>query len=326
MATAGAVKVPGGSKQRLVVSRALVRFGWAVVGYNVLVILWGALVRATGSGAGCGNHWPLCNGQVIPLSPRIDTIIEFTHRCMTGGSTFLVVGLLVWTFRGTVKGHAARALAVASMLLLLNEAFLGALLVKLGYVTGNQSMGRVVVLSIHLSNTLLLLAALTLTARLLTTGQRWAEVRGSGTKKIWALLGLGATLVVGVSGSLAALGDTLFPASSLRAAFAQDFAADSPWLLRLRSVHPVSALIAAAFVLWLVGQARRAGEGKLAAIVVALLAFQFALGLADVLLLAPVWMQILHLLGADLYWVALVTLATAVAWPQQISNTFHAAD
>jgi heme a synthase len=325
MATAGAVKVPGGSTTRPEVSRALVRFGWAVVGYNVLVILWGALVRATGSGAGCGNHWPLCNGEVIPLSPRIDTIIEFTHRCMTGGSTFLVIGLLIWTFRGTVKGLAARAFAVASMLLLLNEAFLGALLVKLGYVTGNQSMGRVVVLSIHLSNTLLLLAALTLTARLLTTGQRWAELRGSKTKKTWALLGLGATLVVGVSGSLAALGDTLFPASSLRAAFAQDFAADSPWLLRLRGVHPVSAIVAAAFVLWLIGQARRAGEGKLAAIVVGLLAFQFALGLADVLLLAPVWMQILHLLGADLYWVALVALAAAVSWPQQISNTLNIA-
>jgi heme a synthase len=325
MATAGAVKVPGGSTTTHNVSRALVRFGWAVVGYNVLVILWGALVRATGSGAGCGNHWPLCNGEVIPLSPRVDTIIEFTHRCMTGGSTFLVVGLLVWTFRGTVKGHAARAFAVASMLLLLNEAFLGALLVKLGYVTGNQSMGRVVVLSIHLSNTLLLLAALTLTARLLTTGQRWAELTERKTRKTWALLGLGATLVVGVSGSLAALGDTLFPASSLRAAFAQDFAANSPWLLRLRGVHPFSAVVAAAFVLWLIGQARRAGEGKLAAIVVALLAFQFALGLADVLLLAPVWMQILHLLGADLYWVALVALAAAVAWPQQISNTLHTA-
>jgi cytochrome c oxidase assembly protein subunit 15 len=244
---------------------------------------------------------------------------------MTGGSTFLVVGLLVWTFRGTVKGHAARAFAVASMLLLLNEAFLGALLVKLGYVTGNQSVGRVVVLSIHLSNTLLLLAALTLTARLLTTGQRWAELRVRKTKKVRALLGLGATLVVGVSGSLAALGDTLFPASSLRAAFAQDFAADSPWLLRLRGVHPVSAIVAAAFVLWLIGQARRAGEGKLAAIAVALLAFQFALGLADVLLLAPVWMQILHLLGADLYWVALVGLAAAVSWPQQISNTLNIA-
>src|ERR1700736_6168191 len=118
MATAAPVTVRGAS-------HVLVRFACGVVGYNVLVILWGALVRATGSGAGCGNHWPLCNGQVIPLSPRIDTIIEFTHRCMTGGSTFLVLGLLVWTFRRTVKRQAARVLAVASMVLLLNEAFLG---------------------------------------------------------------------------------------------------------------------------------------------------------------------------------------------------------
>jgi len=305
---------------RLDVSRALVRFAWFVVGYNVLVILWGALVRATGSGAGCGNHWPLCNGQVIPLSPRVDTIIEFTHRCMTGGSTFLVIGLLIWTFRGTVKGQAARMGAVVSMLLLLNEAFLGALLVKLGYVTGNQSMGRVVVLSIHLSNTLLLLAALTMTARLLGTGQIGRELSSHGAKKLWALLGLAATLVVGVSGSLAALGDTLFPASSLRAAFAQDFAAGSPWLLRLRGVHPASAVVAAIFVFWLMAQAKRASLGRLAGLVLGLLGFQFALGLADVLLLAPVWMQILHLLGADLYWVSLVMLAAAVVWPNYTSE------
>jgi heme a synthase len=309
MATAAAVTVRK-------TSQALARFAWAVVGYNVLVILWGALVRATGSGAGCGNHWPLCNGQVIPLSPRVDTVIEFTHRCMTGGSIFVVIGLLVWTFRGTMKGQAARVFAVASTVLLVNEAFLGALLVKLGYVTGNQSMGRVVVLSIHLSNTLLLLAALTLTARLLETGQMWGELGVGGAKKLWAFLGLAATLVVGVSGSLAALGDTLFPASSLRGAFAQDFAAGSPWLLRLRGVHPVSAVVAAVFVLWLVGQAKRARSGRLAGIVVALLGFQFVLGLADVLLLAPVWMQILHLLGANLYWVALVTLAAVVVWPK----------
>jgi cytochrome c oxidase assembly protein subunit 15 len=297
-------------------SRALVRFAWGVVGYNVLVILWGALVRATGSGAGCGNHWPLCNGQVVPLSPRVDTIIEFTHRCMTGGSTFLVLGQLLWTFRGTVRGQAARTLAVTSMVLLLNEAFLGALLVKLGYVTGNQSMGRVIVLSIHLSNTLLLLAALTLTARLLETGQLWRKLGVGGVTKVWALLGLAATLVVGVSGSLAALGDTLFPASSLRGAFAQEFAASSPWLLRLRGVHPISAVIAGIFVLWLVGQARRAVVGRLTSVVLALLGVQFALGLADVLLLAPVWMQIVHLLGADLYWIALVALAANVIWPK----------
>ena len=296
-------------------SRAAQRFAWAVVAYNILVILWGALVRATGSGAGCGNHWPLCNGQVIPLSPTAHTIIEFTHRCMTGGATFAVLGLLLWTFRATPPRAAARLFAVLSAVLLLNEALLGALLVKLGYVTGNQSVGRMVLLSIHLSNTLLLLAALTLTARAL--GNNQSRIGLFRTKNLgWAVAGLGATLVVGVSGSLAALGDTLFPSTSLGAAFAQDFAAAAPWLLRLRSVHPVSAVLAAAFIFWLVARAQRAEAGRLAGLILGLLVAQFILGVADVLLLAPVWMQIVHLLGADLYWVTLVALAAAVIWPR----------
>ncbi len=300
--------------------RGVERFAWGAVGYNVLVILWGALVRATGSGAGCGNHWPLCNGQVIPLSPTLHTIIEFTHRCMTGGSAFLVIGLLVWSFRATVKGQAARRLAIVSTVLLVNEALLGALLVKLGYVTNNQSLGRVVMLSVHLSNTLLLLAALTLTARFLGTGQPWAGLARAKNLD-WAVLGLMATLVVGVSGSLAALGDTLFPSMSLHAAFAQDFATTSPWLLRLRGVHPASALIAAVFVGWLIVRARRRGASTLGNVVFVLLTFQFVLGIADVLLLAPAWMQILHLLGADLYWIALLLLAAGVIWPMdQISD------
>src|ERR1700750_3484173 len=101
MGTAAAIRVKRASK-------VLVRFAWGVVGYNVLVILWGALVRATGSGAGCGNHWPLCNGQVIPLSPRVDTIIEFTHRLMTGGSAFIVLGILIWVFRALGEGQDRR--------------------------------------------------------------------------------------------------------------------------------------------------------------------------------------------------------------------------
>lgn len=298
----------------------LVRYAWAVVAYNILVILWGALVRATGSGAGCGNHWPLCNGQVVPLAPRIDTIIEFTHRCMTGGATFAVVGLLVWTFRSTVKGAAARTMAVISTVLLVNEAILGALLVKLGYVTGNQSVGRVVMLSIHLSNTLLLLGALTLTAVVLRTGQSTRELRLRGTKAVWTIAGLAATIVVGVSGSLAALGDTLFPASSLRAAFEQDISSSSPLLLRLRGIHPLSAVIAAAFVIWIVREAKRTGTHRLATAVLALLGAQFLLGLVDVVLLAPTWMQILHLLGADLYWTALVALAAKTVWPSSLRN------
>jgi cytochrome c oxidase assembly protein subunit 15 len=300
-------------------NRLLLRFAWFAVFYNVLVILWGALVRASGSGAGCGNHWPLCNGQVIPVSPGFHTIIEFTHRQMTVGSTLVVIALLVWTFRSTVKGHAARGFAIGSMVLLLNEALLGALLVKLGYVTGNQSAGRMVLLSIHLSNTLLLVAALTLTARFLSVSERWTGLhRAPGFG--WAVAGLAATIGVGVSGSMAALGDTLFPAASLRAAYAQDFAAGSPWLLRLRLVHPVSALIAALFVLWLVSRSRLIDDheiprARLAGLVLGLLVLQFALGIADVLLLAPAWMQLLHLLGANLYWVALLLLAAETIWP-----------
>ena len=296
------------------ISHALVRFAWFAVAYNILVILWGGLVRATGSGAGCGNHWPLCNGQVVPLSPRVDTVIEFTHRCMTGGAAFVVVGLLVWTFRSTIKGQAARAAAVAATVLLVNEAILGAVLVKLGYVTGNQSMGRVVVLSIHLSNTLLLLAALTLTAVLLKTGQLTRDLRLRGATAAWTLIGLIATITVGVSGSLAALGDTLFPSSSLRMAIEQDLAAGSPLLLRLRGLHPASALVAGAFVVWLLTRARRRGSDRLTTVVLTLLGVQFVLGVLDVVLLAPVWMQIVHLLGADLYWVALVALSAVLLW------------
>jgi cytochrome c oxidase assembly protein subunit 15 len=130
------------------------------------------------------------------------------------------------------------------------------------------------------------------------------------------LVGLAATLAVGVSGSLAALGDTLYPAATLRAAFAADFSQQSSWLLRLRFIHPLSALIAGLFICWLVVRTvfRRSGPGNrgLGLAVVLLLLLQIGLGLADVLLLAPVWMQIAHLLGADLLWIALVVLTARV--------------
>lgn len=313
--------------------RPLSRFAWFVAFYNVVVIVWGALVRASGSGAGCGNHWPLCNGQVIPVSPGFHTIIEFTHRMMVGGSTFLVLALLVWTFRSTIKGQAARALAVASTLLLLNEAFLGAMLVKLGYVTDDQSSGRMILLAIHLGNTLLMMAALTLTAHFLSTGQSWSDLRPNRSL-VGVIEGLVTTLIVGITGSIAALGDTLFPTTSLHASIAQDFASNSPTLLHLRIVHPAAAIITALFTLWLVSRARRVSSGqsctggcscraaannkpgtRLGHIVLLLLGLQFVLGIADVLLLAPAWMQLLHLLGADLFWIALVLLAAETLWP-----------
>ena len=157
-------------------SPALRRFAWGVLIYFIAVILWGGLVRATGSGAGCGDHWPLCNGTVMQHSARIDTMIEFTHRITSGLSFFLVVALLAWTLAGTARGHLARGAAVAAVAFTVIEAALGAFLVKLGLTAQSHSPLRAPYLALHLTNTLLLLAALTLTAHLL--GRRAGYLRG----------------------------------------------------------------------------------------------------------------------------------------------------
>jgi cytochrome c oxidase assembly protein subunit 15 len=291
----------------------LQRFAWGVLAYFIAVILWGGLVRATGSGAGCGNHWPLCNGTVMQHSPRVDTMIEFTHRITSGISFFSVVALLVWTFAATVRGHLARAAAVAAVAFTVIEAALGAFLVKLGLTAQSRSPLRAPYLALHLTNTLLLLAALTLTAHFL--GRHAGYLRGK-IRIAAPFVGIASVvvvLVVGVTGSLAALGDTLFPPSSLGAAFAQDFSAASEWLVRWRWTHPTVAFLASVFLIWLLVRAaqRRSHwvNRGLSALVLILLAVQYILGILDVAFLAPVWLQILHLLGADVLWSAIVVLA-----------------
>jgi cytochrome c oxidase assembly protein subunit 15 len=246
-------------------SPALRRFAWGVLAYFIAVILWGTLVRATGAGAGCGNHWPLCNGTVMQHSASVDTMIEFIHRLTSGLSFFAVVGLLAWTFAGTVRGHLARAAAVASVAFTLIEATLGALLVKLGLTAQSQSPLRPAYLALHLTNTLLLLAALTLTAHLLS--RRKGYLRGSirVVAPFAAVAGVIAVLIVGVTGSLAALGDTLFPATSLGLALAQDFSVTSGWLVRWRWMHPTVAFLASILLIWLLVRAARRRTGTIAA-------------------------------------------------------------
>jgi cytochrome c oxidase assembly protein subunit 15 len=293
-------------------SPALRRFAWGVLAYFIAVILWGTLVRATGSGAGCGNHWPLCNGTVMQHSASVETLIEFTHRLTSGLSLFSVLGLLVWTYKGTVRGHLARAAAVASVGFTVVEAILGALLVKLGLTAQSQSPLRPAYLALHLTNTLLLLAALTLAAHLLS--RRKGYLRGSirVVAPFGAIAAVVVVMIVGVTGSLAALGDTLFPASSLGQAFAQDFSATSGWLVRWRWTHPTVAFLSSIFLIWiLVRAAQRSAHWDnrgLSALVLVLLAVQYVLGVMDVFMLAPLWLQVAHLLGADVLWVALVVL------------------
>jgi cytochrome c oxidase assembly protein subunit 15 len=222
------------------------------------------------------------------------------------------VGLLAWTFAGTIRGHLARAAAVASVVFTLIEALLGALLVKLGYTAQSQSPLRPAFLALHLANTLLLVAALTLTAHLLSRKRGYLRGSVRFTAPFGALATVLVVMLVGVTGSLAALGDTLFPASSLGLALAQDFSSASGWLVRWRWVHPGIAFAASFFLIWLLVRAAQrkthSDNRSLSALILLLLAAVYALGLLDVLLLAPVWVQVAHLLAADSLWAALVVL------------------
>jgi cytochrome c oxidase assembly protein subunit 15 len=302
-------------------SNALPRFAALTLGFMVFVVLEGAVVRATGSGAGCGNHWPLCNGEVIPVHPRVATMIEFLHRQLTTVCTLLVVGLIVSVFRARPRGDRVRRAAVWTGILLVTEGALGAILVKGGYVEANASNMRVLMQCIHFTNTMLLLAALTLAWWWLRPRpevlSRNTPIHTFVRLRSASWVAVLCTIVIGATGSVAALADTLFPSPSLATGFAQDFSATAPLLIRMRWMHPAAALIGLACAIWLSMALRSTAARWL----VGLIAVQLLLGVTDVLLLAPTWMQVLHLLGADLYWIALIATASSVLTSARVPVT-----
>jgi cytochrome c oxidase assembly protein subunit 15 len=277
-------------------------FAWTVLVWNLLVVLWGAYVRASGSGAGCGNHWPLCNGEIVPRAPQLATVIEFTHRGMSGVALVLIGALYLWAIRRFPSGHLVRTSAALSSLFIITEALLGAGLVLFKYVDHNESVGRALYLSAHLVNTQLLLAALAMTVFFAAPGI-------TGLHRPWSaglLAALAVTLVVSVSGAVAALGDSLYPASSLAGGIRQELSATASVLLRLRLLHPVLAILSGIYVAF--ASVRFTQHKRIASAVVTLITLQLCAGAMNVALLAPVWMQILHLLLADLLWITLVIL------------------
>jgi len=287
------------------------KYSWGVLFFNVLVILWGALVRATGSGAGCGSHWPLCNGEVVPRAPQVETVIEFVHRTTSGLAFLLVLGLLVWALRAYPKGHQVRRAASLSFLFIVTEALVGAGLVLFKWVAQDASTGRAVTIVIHLNNTFLLLASLAMTAWF---ASGFSERQGTGVSKRLPLLiiGLLGTLVLGASGALTALGDTLFSSSSLAEGFQRDFSPTAHFLIRLRVFHPTIAMIVGTYLIILAGAIRIQAHQPVTQRVTRLLTIgvllQLGAGMLNLLLLAPVWMQIVHLFLADFVWVALTLL------------------
>jgi cytochrome c oxidase assembly protein subunit 15 len=302
------------------------RFAWATLCFNVAVVLWGAFVRATGSGAGCGNKWPDCGGTVLGTSAKTQTIIEFTHRITSGVALLTVVVLLLWCWRVTAKGNWARYSAVLATAFLANEALLGAALVLLGHVARDQSAGRILLLCLHFGNTLLLLAALALTAGWLQSGRGTFTLIQKRTEVSAVVVGLLAVLAIGMTGTVAALADTLFPATSLRASVLQDFASGSPGLLHFRLFHPVLAAIAGIYVIWVVLKraSQSMGPSRTSVAAIILLLTQIGIGMLNVLLLAPVWLQILHLLVADSMWISLVLASAAVVLEDPFARLDHA--
>jgi heme A synthase len=294
----------GVTLSRTVTDRRFTRFAVGTLVFNVGVILFGAIVRATGSGAGCGSHWPTCGGQVVPLSGSAERFIEFGHRASSGVALILVTILVGWAIRTRQAGDPVRIAAIASGILIVNEALIGAALVLFEWVADDRSVGRAVSITVHLVNTFLLLAALSLTAWW-SAGHPIPPRRPNRTTAWLVGIGAGALILVGASGAITALGDTLFPP--------HDGANNSgSFLVSLRWVHPVLAVGTALYLLKLsrVLQAPDRMRGYLAGIVTV----QLTAGVVNVALAAPVWMQVVHLLIADLVWIGfVVTAATALS-------------
>ena len=291
------------------------RYAWGVLGYNILVILFGAYVRASGSGAGCGAHWPLCNGEVIPRPERIETIIELTHRVTSGLTIPLILVLVVWAWRLYGKGSPVRTSSALSVLFIVTESLVGAGLVLFELVADNESVARAIWMMAHLVNTFLLVASLAVTAWWATTSAPdWLRLQGfSGALLI---IGALAILVLGASGAVTALGDTLYPSKTLAEGVAQDFSPTAPWLIQLRIFHPGIAVSVGVYLflatLWVRKRIQLPMVETLTNVLFGLYVTQIILGTINVALLAPIWMQIVHLLASNLVWLAFVLLSAVV--------------
>lgn len=277
----------------------ITRFAWGTLAFNVLVILMGAVVRATGSGAGCGRSWPSCRGQVVPALEGA-TAVEFTHRALSGVALVLVAILAVWVLRRFARPHQARTAAGLSLVAIVGEALIGAAIVLFEWVADDASLARAVSVPLHLVNTFFLLAALTLTAHLLGGG---APLRPSEhpTIRRWLTAGAVAFVVIAATGAVTALADTLFPKGGGTAPDVGHFLTD------LRILHPVVAVVtvlAASF-----GLVQRGIGGRTVNWLSTVVGAQFMTGFGMVFLGLPLWLRITHLAVADVLWVGYVLAA-----------------
>ncbi len=285
----------------------LTKLAWTTVVFNVFVIVFGSVVRATESGAGCGPHWPTCNGEFIPGEIQGARLIEFTHR-LTSGVALLLVAVLVWqVFRAFPRGDRARKAATWAGVFVLVEAMVGAMLVLFEWVADDASVARTIAVPIHLVSTLALLASLTLAAHWVggALPHRWDRRRG----RVFIAGAVGVAFIA-ASGGVTALADTLFPSTSVTSSLAQSLDSAEHFLTRLRVAHPLVAIAVGASLIWIVrsmGQGRQTGR-----MIVGLVLLQFVAGALNIVLLTPLWLQLVHLTLADALWVTYVLFVADV--------------
>lgn len=295
------------------------RFAWFFVAYLIAVILFGAWVRISGSGNGCGSHWPTCNGSVIPQEAATKTVIEYTHRLTSGLCGVFAIVLLLWSRR--ISRRVVYA-AAATLFFVLVEGLIGAVLVKKELVAGDASVARAIAVSLHLANTMLLTASA-------ATAAWWAGARLPAAltgSRFWLAATVAALLLTNMSGAVTALGDTLFPIQpaldgNLVSKVRDDISGGQHFLVRLRILHPIVAVLASGVVLAAFagvarGDRRHGPAGLLLDVGQIAIIIQLLLGGLNVVLAAPGWMQVVHLLAAQVVWIA-AWLATMTAWPRR---------
>lgn len=287
------------------------KFALFTLAYNLVVIIWGVFLRASKSGDGCGQHWLTCQGEVIPSAPEFKTVIEFSHRVTSGLAFFVVLGLLIWAVKIYSKGRTARTAATGSFVFIVVEALLGAGLVLTGNTAEAWTPMRPLWAAGHLISTFVLLAFLTLTAWSAASGREFRPIFERRVL-ILTIAAAAGIFIIGMSGSIAALSNMLFPSRSIIESLTKDFAETSHYILRIRLIHPILAVILGVFVMFFAGWIGSRSQGTAAEYwskaLSALIMVQLAFGAVTLLSLGPIVMQLGHLLLADMIWISFVLM------------------
>lgn len=294
---------------RILTAERFVKFVWFVMAYNLAAIAWGAFVRATFSGDGCGSHWPTCGGQIIPDADSLKKMVEFSHRVSTGMIVPMTVMMVVWSRFAFTAGHQARKASLLAFGMTLFEALIGAGLVLFHLTDRNNSVARAGVMSVHVVSTFVLLSCIAVAAIAASTGRK-IEFKGQGAA-LWLLApAFIGVAVLGVSGAVSALGHTLAPTKDVIAAAAN---VNSFWMVRLQPMHPYLACAIGLYVVLVAGlfvHLRPDRNVTVAALALACAyAAELGLGLVNIQLNAPVWLQMTHLVAADAVMVSLVLMS-----------------